>query len=154
MYYGDSDRSSISASASQWLCSGIVNLANSGMEKFVEGYQSNPDLRKQIDDWDKSNVLVKRLKEAIRLKAERSELEHSEQYPHEMLRKISVTLEIIGLSPNNNGHLFEHILKNRNITEIVFHHFGAQEAADAERLFWSKSLSTRDVRDFWTDVNT
>lgn len=129
------------------------SLANNGMEKFVEGYQSNPDLRKQIDDWDESNDLVKRLKEAIRLKAEHPELDHCEQYPHKLLRKISGTLEIIGLSPNNDGHLFEHILDNRNITQIVFHHFDAQEATDAERLFSSKNLSTRDVRDFWLDVN-
>ncbi len=129
------------------------SLANSGMEKFVEGYQSNPELRKQIDDWDESNSLVKRLKEAIRLKAKHPELEHNEQYPHDMLRNVSGTLEIVGLSPNNDGHLFEHILANRNITQVVFHHFGAQEAADAERLFSSKSLSVRDVRDFWADVN-
>lgn len=130
------------------------SLANSGMKKFVEGYQSNPDLRKQIDSWDESNDLVKRLKEAIQLKAEHPELEHSEQYPHEILGNISGTLEIVGLSPNNDGHLFEHILENKNITQIVFHHFSAQEAADAKQLFSSKNLSTRDVRDFWVDVNT
>ena len=128
--------------------------ANNGMDKFVKGYQNDPNLRKQIDDLDESNVLVKRLKEAIRLKAERPELEHSEQYPHEMLKTISGTLEIVGLSPNNDGHLFEQILKNKNIIQIVFNYFGDQEAADAERLFSSKNLSTRDVRDFWADVNT
>lgn len=130
------------------------SLANSGMEKFVKGYQNDPYLRKQIDDWDESNVLVKRLKEAIRLKAGRPELEHSEQYPHKILKTIFGTLEIVGLSPNNDSHLFEQILENKNITQILFHYFGDQEAADAERLFSSKNLSTHDVRDFWADVNT
>lgn len=130
------------------------SLANRAMEEFVEGYQNDPNLRRQIDDWDESKVLVKRLKEAIRLKAERPELKHSEQYPHEMLKTISGTLEIVGLSPNNDGHLFEQILENKNITQIVFNYFSKQELADAERLFSSKNLSTRDVRDFWVDVNT
>ncbi len=129
------------------------SLANSGMEKFVMGYKNDPDLRKQIDNWDESNVLVKRLKEAIPLKAERPELGHSEQYPHEMLKKISGTLEIVGLSPNNDGHLFKQILENNKISQIVFNYFGDQEAADAERLFSSKVLLTCDVRDFWTRVN-
>ncbi len=131
-----------------------ASLANKGMEKFVKGYKNDPDSRKQIDDWDESNVLVKRLKEAIRLKAERPELEHSEQYPHEMLKTISGTLEIVGLSPNNDGHLFEQILENKKITQIVFNYFGDQEVADAERLFSSKNLSTRNVRDLWARINT
>jgi len=130
------------------------SLANRAMDKFVDGYQSNPDLRKQIEDWDESNNLVRRLKESIRLKAERPELEHSEQYPHEMLKTISGNLEIVGLSPNNDSHLFKKILENRNITQIVFHYLGDQEATDAKRLFSSKNLSIRDVRDFWADVNT
>ena len=129
-------------------------LANSGMNKFAEGYQKDPDLRKQIDDLDESNVLVKRLKEAIRLKAERPELEHSDQYPHKMLKAISGSLEIVGLSPNNDGHLFEQILENKNITRIIFHYFDKKEATDAERLFSSKNISTRDVRNFWADLNT
>jgi hypothetical protein len=125
--------------------------ANSGMEQFVKSYQNDPNLRKQIDDWDESNVLLKRLKEAIRLKAERPELKHSEQYPHEMLKTISGTLEIVGLSPNNDGHLFEQILENNDITQVVFNYFSEQELADAERLFSSKNLSTRDVREFWAE---
>lgn len=121
-------------------------LANSGMEKFVKGYQ--------IDGLDESNVLVKRLKEAIRLKAARPELEHSEQYPHEMLKTISGSLEIVGLSPNNDGHLFEQILGNENITKVVFHYFDKKEAAEAARLFSSKNISIRDVRDFWENLNS
>ena len=131
-----------------------ASLANSGMEKFVTGYQNDPKLRRQIEEWDESNVLVKRLKEAIRLKADQPELEHSEQYPHEMLKDISGTLEIAGLSPNNDGHLFTQILENDKITEIIFNYFGNKEASDAKRLFASKNLSVRDVRDFWANLNS
>ena len=38
---------------------------------------------------DEGNVLVKRLKEAIKLEAERPELRHPEQYPHQMLSRLS-----------------------------------------------------------------
>lgn len=129
------------------------SLANSGMEKFVKGCQDSLDFRNQIDELDESNVLVKRLKEAIRLKSVRPVLQHSEQYPHKELNDISGVLEIIGLSPNNDGHLFTQILENESITEIVFNYFSHQEAADAQRLFGSKKISTRDVREFWVDVD-
>ena len=47
-----------------------------------------------------------RIKEAIRLKVQRPDLEHSEQYPHKMLEQIEGPLEIVGLSPCNDGHIF------------------------------------------------
>ena len=127
-------------------------LANRGMEKFATAYESDPSLRKQIDGWNDSNVLVKRLKEAIKLKVEKPELKHSEQYPHNMLEKITGSLEIVGLSPNNDGHLFAQILANDQISEIRFNYFGEQETADAERLFHSKSLMTKDVRELWAEM--
>lgn len=131
-----------------------ASLANSGMDKFVNGYQNDPEIRKQIDEWDESNVLVKRLKEAIRLKADKRELQHGEQYPHQRFKEISGTLEIVGLSPSNDGHLFTQILENDQITEIIFNYFGDNEVVDAKRVFATKNLTIRDVRVFWTTFNS
>jgi len=130
------------------------SLANSAMDKLVSGYENDPSIRQQIEEMDESNVMVKRLKEAIKLKAERPDLEHREQYPHKVLETITGSLEIVGLSPNNDGHLFTHILANDQISEIRFNYFGEQEAADAEKLFHSKSLKTRDVRELWVEMQT
>ncbi len=96
------------------------SLANSAMDKYVTGYKNDPSIRQQIEDWDESNVLVKRLKEAIKLNVERSDLEHQEQYPYKMLEQLTDSLEIVGLSPNNDRHLFSLILANDQISEIRF----------------------------------
>ena len=128
------------------------SLANRAMEKFTASYKSDPSIRKQIDKWDDSNVFVKRLKEAIKLKVKQPELKHSEQYPHNKLKQITGSLEIFGLSPNNDGHLFTQILANDQISEIRFNYFGKQEATDAERLFQSKTLTTKDVRELWAEM--
>ncbi len=125
------------------------SLANRGMKKFATAYKNDPSIRKQIDEWDDSNELVKRLKEAIKLKVKQPELKHSEQYPHNMFKQITDSLEIVGLSPNNDGHLFAQLLANDKISEIRFNYFGEQEAADAKRLFQSKLLKTKDVRELW-----
>ncbi len=128
------------------------SLANNGMEKFVSGYKNDPKIRQQIEALPDSNDLTRRLKEAIKLKAEHPELEHAEQYPHHMLENISGSLEIVGLSPNNDGHLFAEILKNNKISEIIFYHFGKQEAVDAQRIFTSKKLITREVQNLWSKL--
>jgi hypothetical protein len=141
-YFGDLKISSMTQSS----------LANRGMEKFAAAYERDPSIRKQIDEWDDNNELVNRLKEAIKLKVKQPELKHSEQYPHNMLKQITDSLEIVGLSPNNDGHLFAQILANDQISEIRFYYFGEQEAADAERLFQSKSLKTKYVRELWAEM--
>ncbi len=127
-------------------------LANSAMQKYVDGYDSDPNLKKQLDEMDESNVSVKRLKEAIRLKVEHPELEHGEQYPHDRLKHITGQLSILGLSPNNDGHLFAQILENDQIDGLVFYYFGDTEAADATRRFECKNLTLKDVREFWADM--
>ncbi len=131
---------------------GRSSLANSGMRKFVDGYNNDPAIRKQIDEMDESNVLVKRLKEAVKLKVENPDLEHGEQYPHDRLSRIAGELSILGLSPNNDGHLFTQILKNDQIDEIVFYFFGDTEAADASKRFVGKNLTLVDVREFWAEM--
>ena len=141
-YVGDLKLSSMTESS----------LANTGMEKFAAAHENDPSIRKQIDEWDDSNELVKRLKEAIKLKAKHPEFKHSEQYPHNLLKQITGSLEIVGLSPNNDGHLFDQILANDQMSEIIFYYFGEQEAADAERLFRSKSLKTKHVRELWAEM--
>ena len=69
-----------------------------------------------------------------------------------MLEHITGSLEIVGLSPSNDGHLFTQILTNDQISEIRFNYFGEQEAADAETLFHSKSLKIQDVRELWAEM--
>jgi hypothetical protein len=123
--------------------------ANRAMEKFAKGYREDPAIRKEIDSWPDDNALTRRLKQAIRLKVERPDLEHAEQYPHRKLSEIAGELEILGLSPNNDSHLFAQILENDSISEIVFNSFDQQEEEDARRLFHGKRVVTKDVRDLW-----
>ena len=42
-------------------------------------------------------------------------------------------------------------LENDQISEILFNYFSGHEATEAERLFVSKNLKLRDVREFWAN---
>lgn len=123
--------------------------ANNAMDKLLAGYMQDPDLRRQIENWPDSDDLVRRLRKAVELKAEHPELRHQEQYPHRMLAELEGTLEIVGLSPFNDLHLFEQVIHNPKIKEIRYHVFEHTEGSMVEELFAGKSLSFTDVRDLW-----
>ena len=128
-------------------------MANRAVEKFAKGYREDPAIRKEIDRWSDVNLLMRRLKEAIRLKAQRPDFEFAEQYPHGKLGEIDGLLEVVGLSPNNDSHLFARILENDRISEIRYNCFDHQEAQDAMRLFCSKRVVTKDVRELWKELD-
>jgi len=125
------------------------DLANSAMEKFAEAYRTDSSIRRQIDDWDEGPSLVRRLREAIRLKVDRPELSHQQQYPSGKLLEISGMLTIIGLSPNNDNHVFAEIIENGAISSVDYYCFSGAESKEALALLEGKDVSTRDVRELW-----
>lgn len=126
-----------------------ADLANSAMDKFAEAYRTDPSIRGQIDGWDEGPPLVRRLREAIRLKADRPELSHKQQYPSGKLLEISGTLTVIGLSPNNDNHVFSEIMENSAISSVDYYCFSEAESKDTLELFEGKDVSTKDVRELW-----
>lgn len=126
-----------------------ADLANNAMEKFAQAYTNDQKAKEEIDKWDQGNDLTRRLKEAIRLKSENPDLTHKQQYHSKKLLELSGKLEIVGLSPYNDSHLFKEILKNENLSEIIYHCFGKSEAKSARKLFQEKNVFTRDVRELW-----
>jgi len=126
--------------------------ANSAMDKFGAGYAQDSEVRRQVDAWPDTNDLVRRLKKAIRLKAQDPRFHHQEQYPYRMLDDIEGCLEVVGLSPYNDLHLFEQIVGNPGLTEVRFYFFDHDEASVAEELFAPKPILVTDVRDLWNGV--
>lgn len=84
--------------------------ANVAIEKIAVAYSSNPDIKAQIDAWTREdNVMIANTGYAIQMKAAHPELHFSEDYHFNELRTITGELEILGLSPWNDFHIFEAI---------------------------------------------
>lgn len=127
--------------------------ANNGMEKMAIAYKENPEIRKQIDKLgDSNNELTKRLTEAIKLKVNNPELKHREEYHQETFELMTGSLIILGLSANNDNHIFNQILSNDKVTEIQFYYYDPKEAEDAEKIFHSKNIATKDVSNLWVEL--
>jgi len=73
-------------------------------------------------------------------------------YPFGALTKITDNIEILGLSPNNDLHLFDLIDKNKQIDQITYIYTNTADADIMGRIF-GKRLSAIPVSEYWGSIN-
>lgn len=87
-----------------------IPQANSAVEKMAIAYNNDPKIKQDVDSWTlKSNKLTANMGYAIQLKAANPSLTFSDNYHFDTFKNITGTLEILGLSPWNDFHIFESI---------------------------------------------
>lgn len=128
-------------------------LANSAIENMSEAYKNNPKVKDEVDSWTKnSNTLTSNLGYAIQLKSQHPELIFSDDYHFDVLKKTSGDLEILGLSPWNDLHIFEAV-DNANVSSCTFYYFSEEECNKIQKVL--PNLSNQDrihfvsVKNFW-----
>lgn len=131
-------------------------LANSAIEKMANGYLTDESLRNDIDSWQsKNNMLLKNLASTIKVKTINPELKFQEDYSIDEFRNIKGTLDILGLSPYNDYHLFE-IIDNSNIDECIYFYFDESDCDRIESLLINlkseNKLHFKQVKDFWRSM--
>lgn len=128
--------------------------ANSVIDKFADGYKNNPQLKQLIEEWEgSSNGIIQNLFEGVMLKVENPELRFRDEYPIDELANINGTLRVLGLSPNNDIHLFKSIIENEEIDRIEYYCFDDKEAEIVKGVFRSKNVDILDVKTFWETMN-
>lgn len=130
--------------------------ANATIEKMAATYSTNPAIRAQIDAWtSEENILLANTGYAIQLKAAHPELRFSENYHFDELRAITGELEILGLSPWNDFHIFEAI-NATPITHCVYYFFSADQCDRVKellpRLCQENKIEFRSAKEFWRDM--
>lgn len=109
-------------------------LANSAIENMSNAYKSDPQIKKEVDSWiNDPNSLTSNLGYAIQLKAQHPELLFSDNYHFDKFRAITCDLEILGLSPWNDLHIFESI-DNANISSCTFYYFSEIECNEIKNV--------------------
>lgn len=127
--------------------------ANDCVEKMAHAYNTDVKMREEIDSWTKEdNMLTANLGFAIQLKAANPQLHFSENYHYDKLQSISGQLDIIGLSPWNDFHIFESI-DNSNIECCKYYFFDESECEIVKLLLPKLSkanlLVFEAVSSFW-----
>lgn len=116
-------------------------------EQYVGRYQQNPAF---IDDISKRNPLAGQM---IRTKIEHPELKMATEYYFYEFEEIAGQLEIIGMSPNNDAHIFDLILNNHNITKVIFYYFSEKERKYIEEHYPKDLFKCESVEKLWKSLD-
>ena len=129
--------------------------ANKGIEKMASAYNTDTETKKEVDNWTKdTNAIIAKLGRAIQLKAFNPSLAFSDDYHFDKFKSISGLLEIIGLSPWNDFHIFESI-NIADLDECVYYFFEENECDIIKNLLpildKQKKLKFKSVKAFWEE---
>jgi len=110
----------------------------------VEVQKSYSDLKQSIleEDIYKCNTIKARLAHP--------ELKHTE-YPVKQFRYIKGELHIIGMSPNNDHHIFKMINENSNLTKVIYYSANNDDSINVKRII-KKRIEIIDVYDYWNSI--
>ncbi|MCZ9313285.1 MAG: hypothetical protein O0V67_07890 [Methanocorpusculum sp.] len=91
--------------------------------------------------------------EMVLSKIEHEELRAASDYHYKELCEISGELHIIGMSPNNDAHIFEAVLNNKNLTKAVFYYRDPKHKEFIEREYPGGLFECQNVNSLWKKLN-
>ena len=110
------------------------SLANDAVQKLAAAYLSNPQVKKDVDSWTKDqNTLTANMGYAVQLKVAHPELYFADNYHFDRLQNINGELDILGLSPWNDFHIFESLDK-ANVDLCTFYYFSENQCDIVRKL--------------------
>ncbi len=129
------------------------SLANSAVEKLAIAYKENETVKNDVDSWlNDKNILVSNMGHAVKLKVEHPEVKFSEDYYFDDLKSITGEIEILGLSPWNDFHIFESI-NNANIDKCIYYYYSDEQCEKVKELLPNLSATGKiefvETKEFW-----
>ena len=130
--------------------------ANSCVEKMALLYRTNPSIKKEIDEWTKNrNTLTANLGYAIQLKAANPTLSFSDDYYFNEFKAVTGTIEILGLSPWNDFHIFE-VINSVDLDECVYYYLNDSDCDEIRcllpKLESEHILKFKSLKEFWREI--
>lgn len=126
--------------------------ANEAIKKMAEGYKNNISIKKDVDSWKfTDNEIVKNMYDSIILKINNEDLQFEEQYPINEFKSISGELKIVGLSPNNDTHIFEIINNNDTLKKVIYYYYDENECEVVENLLSNFIVEFLPVKNLWEE---
>lgn len=134
-----------------------TSTANLTIAKMAEAYNINSAIKAEVDTWlHNDNPIVKNLGYAITIKAAHPSECFSEQYDFDSFRKMEGNLDIVGLSPWNDFHIFRAI-DNAALSECIYYFFSVDDCKTVSELLSSLSakgmLHFKHVDEIWENNN-
>ncbi|ARC83397.1 hypothetical protein U732_2314 [Clostridium argentinense CDC 2741] len=126
--------------------------ANEAIKKMANGYQNNPTIKKDVDSWKfTDNEALRNMYDSIILKVNDEKLEFEEQYPVNEFKSIKGELIIIGLSPNNDTHIFKAINNNGTLKNVTYYYYDKAECDIVSSLLSNFVVQFLSVKKLWKE---
>ena len=119
-------------------------------DDWIDRYDTDSALRKSINDLKDINPLLYQM---FMTKKEHPELNMAPEYYFDRFSNISDELCIIGMSPNNDDHIFKLITNNKRITKVIFCYFSEKEKEYVEINYPKDLFDCKNVNDLWRSLD-
>lgn len=117
---------------------------------MAKAYQENKAIEETVDAWDKDvNDTIRKMAECIKLKLSDSNIKFTETYPIKEFTAISDELSIVGLSPNNDTHIFNIINNNKLLKSIIYYFHNSKDIEAISQLINNHKVEFVDVNELW-----
>lgn len=120
-------------------------------ETYADRYMYDKNFREDIERLQTYNPVYYEL---ITTKIQHPELNMETEYYFDIFENIQGELSIIGMSPNNDDHIFKLILNNPNITKVIFYYYNEKERKYIEEHLPKKLFKCESVNKLWKDLNS
>lgn len=91
--------------------------------------------------------------ELIMTKIKHPELNMATEYYFDKFKSIEDELHIIGMSPNNDEHIFDLIINNPSIKKVIFYYFSETEKNYIEKHYPNDIFACKSVQELWKSLN-
>ena len=132
------------------------SLANVAVDKLAAAYLLDPKIKADVDSWTETpNTITANIGHAVILKSQYPELHFVDDYHFDKLAEIRDELEILGLSPWNDFHIFEQI--DKTMLRLCTYYYHSESQCDKIKellptLNAAGSLRFCSATQFWEKV--
>lgn len=87
--------------------------------------------------------------ESVKLKLQDNELNFTETYPIQEFIEVAGDMDIVGLSPNNDTHIFQALNDNVKLTSITYYYYDIAEKEIVKQLLSKHNPVFKNVNSLW-----
>lgn len=131
----------------------LYSNANIALDNLVVRIEDPDDM--EAKEWFKkieksSETSDRNIYLSVKAKQANSNLRNTE-YPINIFKNISGELHVLGMSPNNDSHIFEMINSNFNIRRVVYFSASSDDSTAAQAVI-KHPLQIRNVHKYWESL--
>lgn len=119
-------------------------------DNFADRYASDIIFKQELERLKEEKPLEYSM---IMTKISHPELNMATEYYFDSFSKIEGELTIIGMSPNNDAHIFDAILSNKKLSKVFFYYYEEKDRAFIETYFPKRLFQCEKVDALWTRLD-